>query len=301
MAVNTSREEHNKNMDEIILEPYNYIVSHLGKDISSILISAFDLWLKIPKDKLMIISKTIEMLHNASLMIDDVHDASVLRRGVPVPHLIYGVPQTINTANYVYFLALQEILNLNVPEMVNVYTEELINLHQGQGIELFWRDSLTCPTEEEYIDMVNNKTNGLLRLAVRLMQAASESSIDYTSIVNMIGIYFQVRDDYMNLLPTNSTHNKGFCEDLTEGKFSFPIIHAIRADTSNRQLLNIVSQKPTAIEVKQYALEIIKKTGSFEYVRGVLKGKENMILEEVRRLGGNPLLEKLVESLHIPE
>lgn len=40
--------------------------------------------------------------------------------------------------------------------MMQVCTEELINLHRGQGIELYWRDSLTCPTEEEYIDMVNN-------------------------------------------------------------------------------------------------------------------------------------------------
>lgn len=75
---------------------------------------------------------------------------------MPVAHHIYGVPQTINTANYVIFLAFQEVMKLNNPEMVNVCTEELINLHRGQGIELYWRDSLTCPTEEEYLDMVNN-------------------------------------------------------------------------------------------------------------------------------------------------
>ena len=54
--------------------------------------------------------------------------------------------------------------------------DELINLHRGQGMDLFWRDSLTCPTEEEYIEMVNNKTGGLLRLAVKLMQACSSST-----------------------------------------------------------------------------------------------------------------------------
>ena len=88
--------------------------------------------------------------------IDDVQDDAVLRRAVPVAHSIFGVPQTINSANYVYFLALQELLKLNQPHMITIYTEELINLHRGQGIELFWRDSRQCPTEEEYIDMVNN-------------------------------------------------------------------------------------------------------------------------------------------------
>jgi hypothetical protein len=53
-------------------------------------------------------------------------------------------------------LALQELSQLGIPEMVQVYTDELIHLHQGQGIELFWRDTLTCPSEEEYVDMVNN-------------------------------------------------------------------------------------------------------------------------------------------------
>lgn len=128
--------------------------------------------------------------------IDDVQDDSDLRRGFPVSHHIYGIPQTINTANLVYFLAIQDVLKLGIPGMVEICTEELIHLHEGQGIELYWRDSLTCPTEQEYIDMVNNselyiehrkdngvltfgsiETSGLLRLAVRLMQAASKSEV----------------------------------------------------------------------------------------------------------------------------
>ncbi|KAI8076822.1 geranylgeranyl pyrophosphate synthase [Halteromyces radiatus] len=299
MTTSSSAIPTNQNLDDVLLEPYQYLLTHPGKDIRSKLISAFEIWLKVPSDTLHIITKVIEMLHNASLMIDDVQDGSDLRRSVPVAHHIYGVPQTINCANYVYFLALQQILQLNNPHMVTIYTEELINLHQGQGLELFWRDSLTCPTEDEYIDMVNNKTSGLLRLAVRLMQAASDSDIDYTPLVNMIGIYYQVRDDYMNLQSDKYTENKGFCEDLTEGKMSFPIIHAIRADVSNRQLMNIISQKPTAVEVKLYALEIIKRTGSFEYVREFMKKKENEARQEIARLGGNPILEKLLDALSV--
>lgn len=55
--------------------------------------------------------------------------------------------------------------------------DELINLHRGQGMDLFWRDSLLCPSEEEYVEMVNNKTGGLLRLAVKLMQASSNTTV----------------------------------------------------------------------------------------------------------------------------
>lgn len=106
---------------------------------------------------------------------------------------------------------------------------------------------------------------------------------------------------YLIVRAKKYSHNKGFCEDLTEGKFSFPVIHAIRADTSNRQLLNIVSQKPTSIEVKKYALEIISRTGTFEYVREFLRKKEEEARREIALLGGNPLLEKVLDSLSIKE
>lgn len=60
------------------------------------------------------------MLHNASLLIDDIEDNSNLRRGIPVAHNIYGVPQTINSANYVYFLGLEKVLQLDHPESTKV-------------------------------------------------------------------------------------------------------------------------------------------------------------------------------------
>lgn len=79
----------------------------------------------------------------------------------------------------------------------------------------------------------------------------------YVPLVNLIGVIFQIADDYLNLqsdavrgdqlachllllsmLLKQYKQNKGFCEDLTEGKFSFPIVHSIRADTSNQRLLS---------------------------------------------------------------
>jgi geranylgeranyl diphosphate synthase type 3 len=53
-------------------------------------------------------------------------------------------------------MAQNELQEINDPTLLSIFTEELLNLHRGQGIELFWRDSITCPTEEEFIDMINN-------------------------------------------------------------------------------------------------------------------------------------------------
>lgn len=185
--------------------------------------------------------------------MDDVEDSSLLRRGSPTAHTVYGIPHTINTSGYVYFLAYQELFKLrplsnttesfststddsnstgpaqsssNSPsvnpsaasrakgkgkakdsELDRLVTEEMLALHRGQGLEIFWRDSLTCPSEEEYIKMVRSwllfsgsrfisrlrhiwlisdstrstqvlgKTGGLFRIAVKLMMAKSESDM----------------------------------------------------------------------------------------------------------------------------
>jgi len=302
----------------ILLEPFDYIASTGGKQIRSQLIAAFNLWLNIPSDRIEIIAKVVNMLHNASLLMDDVEDNSQLRRGAPVAHKIYGVPQTINTANYVYFLAYQEVFRLrdvmleNLPvdippshrEKINtvdrLITDELLNLHRGQGLELFWRDSLTCPSEEEYVDMVHGKTGGLLRIAIKLMMLSSSSDIDYVPLVNLIGVYFQIRDDYMNLQSTQYSTNKGYCEDLTEGKFSFPVIHAIRADDSNRQVLNVLQKRPTTPTTKTYIVSYMRdSTKSFDYTLSVMASLELQAHQEIARLGGNAQLTGLLQKLHV--
>lgn len=250
-------------------------------------------------------------------------------------HSIFGTAQTINSANYMYFCALQDLLKLNNPEAIQIYTEELLNLHRGQGMDLFWRDTLTCPSEDDYLEMVGNKTGGLFRLAIKLMCAASPThhkqsqppptmpipSSDptapfasptstappnYIPLVNTIGLLFQILDDYLNLSSSTYTTNKGLCEDLTEGKFSFPIIHAIRSDPSNLVLINILKQKPRDDNVKRYATAYMERCGSFSYTRRVLRGlvrKATALVEEVDagRGAGNgirEILEKLKVERH---
>lgn len=260
--------------ESIIMGPYDYLDANPGKDIRVALINAFNAILHVPAESLAAITKIVGMLHTSSLLIDDVEDNSFLRRGSPVAHSIFGTAQTINSANYVYFLALQELHKLsNWQDALGIYTTELLNLHRGQGMDLYWRDTLTCPTEDDYLEMVQNKTGGLFRLAIKLMQLESpeRGRRDCVPLVNLMGLIFQICDDYLNLSSTAYTKNKGLCEDLTEGKFSFPVIHSIRSEPGNLQLINILKQKTTDEGVKRYAVKYMESTGSFEYTRRVVK------------------------------
>ncbi|QRW12838.1 farnesyl-diphosphate synthase [Ceratobasidium sp. AG-Ba] len=276
--------------EKTILEPFTYITSNPGKDMRSRLIEAFNYWLKIPKEDLEVIAHVVSMLHNASLMIDDIEDNSQLRRGAPVAHKIYGIPQTINTANYVYFLAYQELFKLRskqeasshtTNDLDRVVTEELLNLHRGQGLDLLWRDTLTCPTEREYIEMVNNKTGGLFRIAIKLMMALSpvEPAVDYVPLVNLIGVYFQIRDDYMNLQSTTDTR---------------------KTLAKANSLLNVLQKRPSTPTLKKHVISYMDtQTGTFEYTREVLRKFDAQTRAEIERLGGNAGLTKFVDSMKI--
>jgi len=286
-----------RSQDEILLQPFTYLLQVQGKQIRVKLSQAFNIWLNIPQETLTIINDVIQMLHNASLLIDDIEDNSILRRGIPVAHSIYGVASAINAGNYVYFLGLEKVLGLNHPQATHVFCEQLLELHRGQGMEIYWRDSYICPTEEEYKEMIIKKTGGLFGLAVQLMQLFSTNTKDMGPLMATLGLYFQIRDDYANLNLEEYAENKSFCEDLTEGKFSFPVIHAIRSRPDDKQIINILRQRTKDINVKRYCVSLLDKFGSFQYTRETLLQLDLDARGEIEKLGGNPILEKVLDEL----
>lgn len=298
--------------DPTLFESFRYINNLPGKNVRGKLIDCFQLWLKVdPESVLDDIKDIIGDLHNASLMIDDIEDGSKLRRGCPVAHSIFGIPTTINTANYAYFLALEKCHALKNPKAIEVFVGELLNLHRGQGHDIKWRDDVQCPTEEEYTAMVLDKTGGLFRLAVGLMQAfattdgtektaaATPPVPDFVPLVNNLALYFQIRDDYINLCDDEYMKSKSFCEDLTEGKFSFPIIHCIRSDSQDHRVLSILKKRTEDVEIKRYAQQLMFQAGSMEYTRDKCSLLKEEIIQDIEALGGNPPLLKLVQGLDV--
>ncbi|VDO50259.1 unnamed protein product [Haemonchus placei] len=266
--------------EEHLLAPFDYITSMPGKQIRGQLAMAFNIWLKIGTEELSEIMEIVQMLHNASLLVDDIEDNSVLRRGLPVTHHIYGTPRTINSANYVYFIALEKCTRLS-HEAVRIFAEQMLELHRGQGKELFWRDTVTCPTEAEYEEMVVQKTGGLFFLAVKLMELFSNAKYDFCKLLRQMALFFQIRDDFMNLVSDEMAQQKSFAEDLTEGKFSFPIIHAIRNSPASSNDDPVLS---TFAVYMDYTLSRLRKISAD-------------IRTEIKALGGNNKLEDVMDLL----
>ncbi|KAI9925910.1 hypothetical protein ASPWEDRAFT_174000 [Aspergillus wentii DTO 134E9] len=295
--------EWNNRTEMIINKPYEYLISLGGKEFRRQFLQALNVWLKVDESKCNVVNDTINMLHNGSLLIDDIQDESRFRRGSLAAHEVYGIAQTINTANYVYFKAQQSLLQLDKwPALMKIFNEELLHLHRGQGMELFWRDTLQPPSQEDYIWMSMNKTGGLFRLTLRLLQTLSDCTYDIQPLAETVGLLFQIVDDYKNLKDSTMIDHKGFFEDLTEGKFSFPISHAIWTNSDKKsELLRIMRMKTTDDDLKRFVVQCLEEGGSLQYTREFI---HKLHLEAMHLLSQipepNPLLEKLVLKLQVP-
>ncbi|KAK4244526.1 isoprenoid synthase domain-containing protein [Corynascus novoguineensis] len=299
---------------KVLEAPSRYIDSLPGKGIRNHTIMALNAWFNLPPREIAIISRITDLLHGASLMLDDIQDSSQLRRGKPAAHLVFGPMQTINSAGYRFLAALVEVRKL----------DELQDLYVGQSHDLSWTCNLECPTEEEYLAMVDSKTAGLFRMFARMLDVLSNSPTKpnvtlLTRFMTLLGRLFQIRDDYMNLTSADYAKQKGFCEDLDEGKYSLAVIHALgrckdtgTSTTSDTKdglhtavIQNLLSQRRVSgsmsLDQKRLFLEYLKDGGSLEYVRravDALQGELRSMAEQMN-MRENESLRVLMEMLRV--
>ncbi|XP_025269868.1 geranylgeranyl pyrophosphate synthase-like [Camponotus floridanus] len=234
--------------------------------------------------------------HRIFRKIDDIQDNSILRKGIPVTHSVFGVANSLNAAFYIMFITVERLINLQHPAATKVYIEQLLELHRGQGIDIFWRDNFICPSEEDYKAMAIKKIGFLFNLPIRLMNLFSTYEEDLSPLLALLSLYYQIRDDYCNLCLSDYTENS-YCDDLTEGKFSFPVIHALKTNPDDTQIMNILKQRTKDIEMKRHCIKLLEKFGSLKYTRSVLEELELKVRAEIDRLGGNPFLIKILDEL----
>jgi geranylgeranyl diphosphate synthase type 3 len=90
---------------------------------------------------------------------------------------------------------------------------------------------------------------------------------------------------------------KSYCEDITEGKYSFPIIHAIQSRREDTRLLSILRQRTADADVKRHAVQWMQQCGSLTHTRRALAELREGVLRELARLGGHARLEALIRQL----
>jgi len=217
-----------------------------------------------------------EIIHNGTLIIDDIEDRSLLRRGRDTIHRIYGVDLAINTGNAMYFIPLLALIkkreSLGTKKLLKIYetyAQEMINIAYGQGTDLWWHRGLGSDvTISKYHQMAAYKTGTIARMSAKigaiLCDADEELVESFGSFAENIAVAFQIQDDILNL---REQVGKEFGEDIKEGKRSLIAIRALEKlpDDKALRLTEILDMQTDDIELIKEAVELIKETDAFKF------------------------------------
>jgi geranylgeranyl pyrophosphate synthase len=225
-----------------------------------------------------------EVVHNGTLVIDDIEDSSDCRRGKPCTYKIFGLDIAVNAGNAMYYLPLLPLMEKKdkispetLRDVYEIYVQEMINLSIGQAMDIAWHKGLASADnigEEDYMQMCAYKTGTLARMAARL--AAVLSGADKELVEKMghfaesIGVAFQMQDDVLDLTGKEFAEKKGgLGQDITEGKRTLMVICALKNGNAKdkKRLIEILNMHPSNQKLRDEAISIMQKYGAIEYTR----------------------------------
>jgi geranylgeranyl diphosphate synthase type II len=248
---------------------------------------------------------SLELLHNALLIHDDIEDGSDERRGLPTLHVKHGVPIAINVGDTLTLLSLRPLFENHErlgPHLSMRIIQEMekmaLESAEGQAMELGWRqDNDITITERDYLLMVLKKTCWLATIYPSRVGAliGTRGRIDADRFIRFgfyLGAAFQIQDDLLNLV-ADARYGKERDGDLWEGKRTLMLVHLLRHCTAGeRERVSIVLAQPRegreAADVR-WLRERMDHYGCLEYGRQIAHGLAGAALEEFRAaFGGLP-------------
>lgn len=247
---------------------------------------------------------SIELIHNAMLIHDDIEDESEERRGKPTMHMAQGVPLSINVGDMLSLLSMRPLLdNRHIlgPELSFRILEETERMAresaEGQAFELGWRrDNVTDVAEADYLLMVLKKTCWLATIHPSRMGTliGTRGAIDLDRCVRFgffLGAAFQIQDDLLNLEGNPTSYGKELGGDVREGKRTLMLIHLLsKATQAERDRLHTLLGQPRELRIDRdvsWVLERMANYGSLDYARQVAHGLSGAAQYEFTKVYGH--------------
>ncbi|HSG41873.1 MAG TPA: polyprenyl synthetase family protein [Anaerolineales bacterium] len=227
------------------------------------------------------VAAALEMIHNFTLIHDDIEDNDFERRGRPTAWSIWGKPLAINVGDFLYTLAFSCISHLDqnkfAPENI-LAVQRLINhycldLTVGQDMDLRFEQTQDVSTEM-YLDMVYKKTGALLEAAIlsgaTLGTSNQQIITHYRQFAQNIGIAFQVRDDILGIWGDTTKTGKSTDNDLRRKKKTLPVIYTLNKATGQRQteLRQLYAEpEPLSDTQVEFVRESLEGAGAYDYAQ----------------------------------
>jgi geranylgeranyl diphosphate synthase, type I len=231
----------------------------------------------------------VELVHNFSLVHDDIQDNSDKRRGRTTTWVKWGMPMAINVGDALFVLSNQAIIDLkeNYPAEIVLKAAEILHntclgLTRGQFLDMSYEER-TDLTVEDYWPMISGKTAALLSACCHigsLLGGADDSKQDaYRSFGHYLGLAFQVQDDILGIWGDEAVTGKSAASDLIEGKKSLPVLAGL---STNGKFAARWRQGPIqTAEVQEFA-RVLANEGGYETTMDAAKQMTDLALMSLR-------------------
>lgn len=226
------------------------------------------------------LAAAIQLIHDFSLIHDDIEDNSDTRRGRPTVWKLWGLAQGINTGDGMFtvaHLALHRLSAAGLPaelvlEVLKRFDQTILTICEGQFLDLRFEGNLAI-SEADYLAMISRKTAALIAAAAGLgalvggaSASAARAMFDYGQ---NLGLAFQVQDDVLGIWGDPEVTGKPFAADIYRRKLSLPVIHALGAAEARGQLAQLYGQPEVSDAAARQILDILGQAGSREYTEDV--------------------------------
>jgi len=224
-------------------------------------------------------ASALEMIHNGTLIHDDIEDDAEIRRGDKPIYSKYGIDIAVNSANLLYFAPFlffkkypKEFSRKVKLRAYDSLLEHLNRVTWGQGIDIYWHSQSKVPSVKDYLQMCCYKTGAIDRMVFSLAGILSKKNNKTISKLEnfgeRLGICVQIHDDFSDVCSINKedNRNKSIGNDISEGKKSLVNILALQKlnKKDSKKLLGILNKQTHDKKKILQALELIKKSGSIE-------------------------------------
>lgn len=278
-----------------------YIVNSGGKRLRPLLVLLGSRALGYRGQNHVILAAIIEFIHTATLLHDDVVDASEMRRGRSTANSIWGNEASVLVGDFLYSRSFEMMVTMENMRVMEILAGTTNLIARGEVIQL-----MNChdpdTSEERYVEVIRFKTAKLFEAASQLCAVITGSNGTVETAMAAYGMHlglaFQLIDDVLDYQGDNKKLGKNIGDDLAEGKPTLPLIHALREGNSQQRELLRNAIVDGGREQMDAVVRIIESTGSIAYTARRAEQEANLARAAISAIPDSPYKQALEALAH---
>jgi len=276
----------------------DYIISAGGKRLRPLLVLLAGRALGKQGDDLNLLSATIEFLHTATLLHDDVVDMSGMRRGRATANAQWGNAPSVLVGDFLYSRAFEMMVELGSMPVMQILSQATRVIAEGEVLQLSKvRDAST--TEDTYMEVIRGKTAMLFEAsthsAAALCEASDEQKAALQTFGDHLGIAFQLVDDLLDYRGDAATLGKNVGDDLAEGKPTLPLIVTMRDGTAEQADLVRKAIQQGGSQDLEGIRAAVEAAGALDYTARLARDYAERAIDSLQVLPDNEFRDALIE------